>query len=164
MDDRIAKLAAAHSRELLSYLVRYVGNRATAEDLLSDVFVKLIENFSKAHDDGFAWRPWLYKVATREAISHLRSQRLRSMILMKRPDPPEEHPLPDSAIATSQEGIKVRAAIERLSHKHRSAIIMQIYQEMSYDEIATALGINIGTVKSRINEAKAQIKVMMEVL
>jgi RNA polymerase sigma-70 factor (ECF subfamily) len=62
----------------------------------------------------------------------------------------------------SQEGLKVKTAVESLSHRHKAVILMNIYQEMSYEEVADALKISIGTVKSRISIAKQKLKEILK--
>lgn len=155
----VETLVRQHSKELYTYLCRFVGNRSHAEDILSDVFVRLIEQFKKTGDEPFAWRPWLYRVATNCAISHLRRQKIRSFIpLLCKEDVPASTPSPQELAEISNEASMIKSAIDKLSHKHKSILIMHVYQEMSYEEIAGTLDISLGTVKSRISEAKKKIR------
>lgn len=157
--EAVETLVRQHSKELFGYLCRFVGNRSHAEDILSDVFVRLIEQYRKTGDEPFAWRPWLYRVATNCALSHLRKQKIRSFVpFAGKEDVPESVPSPQQLAEMSNEASVIRSAIEKLSHKHRSILIMHVYQEMSYEEIARTLAISLGTVKSRISEAKTKIR------
>ncbi len=158
----IESLVREHSNELYGYLCRYTGNFAHAQDILSDVFVRLIEQVKKSGSDpAFQWRSWLYRVATNLAISHYRKQKIRALFLLKNKSDNTEHEQLHKNMETSQEGVRVRRAVESLSHRHKAVILMNVYQEMSYEEVAAALEIDIGTVKSRISIAKQRLKSLL---
>lgn len=162
--DHIEALVKAHSHELFAYLYRMIGNRAQAEDLLGEVFVKLIEQVNHGCGEGWAWRPWLYRVAGNCAISHLRKQKLRSYIpLLGSHNVASEEPAADAVMAQRQTEISMQKAIGMLGNKHKEVLIMRMYQDLSYDDIAAVLKINVGTVKSRINAAKKKLRGLMEV-
>ncbi|MDO8526493.1 MAG: RNA polymerase sigma factor [Deltaproteobacteria bacterium] len=156
--ESVDTLFKKHSNELFSYLCRYTFNSAEAEDILSDVFVKLMEHIEKNNSELFLWRPWLYRVATNCAVSHLRKRKIRSFFLMENKNTFEAGVTPGVSLENDQEGGWAKKAIDQLDHKYRSVLIMQVYQELSYQEIADALNINIGTVRSRLNEAKKKMK------
>lgn len=161
------ELIAAHSREVYTYLYRYVGNAATAEDILGEVFVRFVGAYPSNNSDEFNWRAWFYKVATNLAISHFRRERIRKLFRMRQRA--DEYSLkgtidsPHTGVEQDQEVRLLKAAVEKLSDKLRSVIIMRTYNDMSYDEIAYTLNLNVGTVKSRLNEAKARLKELLEV-
>jgi RNA polymerase sigma-70 factor (ECF subfamily) len=156
--ESVESLVRLHSNELFGYLCRYLGNRTAAEDTLSEVFVRLIENFPRMGKD-VQWRPWLFKVATNLAISHQRKQKVRALFHMRsRAEGCNGH---DGCAELSVEVARLRGAIEKLGKRHRPVVVMRAYQDMSYEEIALALDINIGTVKSRINEAKEKLKILL---
>lgn len=157
--DRAEHLFRRHANELFGYLCRMTGDRAEAEEILSDVFVRLLEQGEgRLADASFEWRPWLYRVATNAALSRFRRQRIRSLFLARehRQRAGEAAEKPDP-IEGDEEGRRVRGAIEKLGGKYRAVLLMRAYQEMSYEEIARALSINVGTVKSRLNGAKQRL-------
>lgn len=157
--DRAEELFRQHADELFGYLCRFTANRADAEEILSDVFVRVLEQGERRMaGEGFEWRPWLFRVATNAAVSRFRRRRIQALFARKdavRPMPAAKDADPAEA---SQEAKRVRVAIEGLSPKLRVVLIMRIYQDLSYEEIADAAGINVGTVRSRLNEAKRQLK------
>lgn len=152
--DTLEELVKKHSNELFGYLSRYMGDRASAEDALSEVFVKLIENYRE--DPDFLWRPWLFKVATNVAIGHIRKQKVRKFFSIK--EMQSHEPVMEDEEFSGTDIQKLRSAVEALGKRHKPVIIMRVYHEMSYEDIAVALDINVGTVKSRISEAKAKLK------
>lgn len=159
--DRAEALFRRHADELFGYLCRFTSNRAEAEDILSDVFVKLLEQGERRlADAAFEWRPWLFRVATNAAVSRFRRQRIRALFALRRRAAEGTSGKADP-VEADEEGRRVRAAIDALSPKLKAVLIMRIYQELSYEEIARATEINIGTVKSRLNEAKARLKALL---
>lgn len=160
--DPAESIVRQYSQEIFGYLCRFMGDRSNAEDVLGDVFVKLIEQIKKVNDPGFPWRAWLYRVATNRAISYGRKKKLRNFLFLEEEKIESNGHSPEKLAELSEEGLRIKKAIETLNHKLKSVLILRIYQEMSYEEIAQALKINIGTVKSRINEARQRVKTILE--
>lgn len=156
--ESVEGLVKRHSGELFGYLCRYMGNSANAEDVLSEVFVRLIENFPGQGDD-FMWRPWLFRVATNLAIGHHRKHKVRMLFRLRSKG--ESALVRGDEIELNSDIGRLKDAIEKLGKRHRPVVIMRAYHDMSYEEIAAALDINIGTVKSRISEAKEKLKELM---
>lgn len=154
----IEDIVTRHSNELFRYLCRYLGNQGSAEDVLSEVFVRLIESHPK-QQDGFLWRPWLFRVATNLAIGHQRKQRVRTLFQLRSKQTTSEAAEEKNELLSDVRRLK--DAITKLGKKHRPVIVMRVYHDMDYEEIARTLDINIGTVKSRISEAKQRLKEMM---
>jgi len=152
------KLFEEHADELYAYLCRFTSNSAEAEDVLGDVFVKAIEEERLSSAEGFEWRPWLYRVATNCAISRMRRAKVRA--LFRRRMRPKEEGVSEArdSIDEAQTWTRVRAAIKKLGARHKAVLLLQVYQDLSYQEIADALCINVGTVRSRLFEAKERVK------
>jgi len=162
--ESITSLVETYSDELHSYLCRYTGDYAMAKDVLGDVFLKLVQMIRHKRKKDIKWRPWLYRVATNCAISRFRKQKVRSLFHLKEISHRKEGPkTPHELVEISREGKMVRNAILKLGKIHRSVLVMRVYQEMTYKEIADSLEINVGTVKSRINEAKSRLKKQLEI-
>lgn len=160
--DRAEELFRRHANELFGYLCRFTANRADAEDILSDVFMKMLEQGEQQLAvEGFEWRPWLFRVATNSAISRFRQQRIRALFTRKGAEQPAPVIKGNDPVETIQDAERVRAAIRSLRPKLKTVLIMRVYQDLSYEEIAAAAGINVGTVKSRLNEAKRQLKELL---
>lgn len=156
------ELIASHSREVYAYLYRYVGDAATAEDILGEVFVRFIGTYNVNKTTDFNWRAWFYRVATNLAISHFRRERVRRLFRLKHRGSRGIVDSPHTGVEQDQEVKLLKVAVERLSEKLKAVIIMRTYNDMSYDEIAYALNLNVGTVKSRLNEAKIKLKEILE--
>jgi RNA polymerase sigma-70 factor (ECF subfamily) len=164
-------LVRRYEREMYGYLKRYLGNSSLAEDVFQNTFLALYLK-SNRYEPGNPVRPWLYTIATHQAIDALRrngrhqavsldehrevtgdgeSQRL--MELLQDADPgPVEH-------AHGQEQReRVRAAVDQLPDFLRQVLIMAYYQGLKYREIADAMSIPVGTVKSRLHAALVRLQ------
>ena len=160
-----AELVRRHGGSVLRYLTRMSGNREQAEDLFQETFKRLHE---KAHDfRGNRFKPWLFKIATSVAIDGLRRQRRRQVLSLNRPldcsDNNSEQlgavAVADNSSNPSEKAVRaeqaeqVRQTIGLLPAKQRATLILAYYQQLSYREVAEALGCSIGTVKTQMYRA-----------
>jgi len=165
-----ACLVHRYERELYGYLRRYLGDASLAEDVFQNTFLQLYLK-SGQYQPGNPVRPWLYTIATHQAIDALRRnnrhqavsldefreasgegdcQRLLELLEDREPGPQEE--------AHSQEQReKVRAGVDQLPDFLRQVLVMAYYQGMKYREIADLLAIPVGTVKSRLHAALVRL-------
>ena len=164
-------LLRRYQRELYGYLRRYLGDDTLAEDVFQNTFLQVYLK-SGQFEDGRPVRPWLYAVATNQAIDALRRQgRHQAVSLEQARDAPgdgatanlvqalqsREAGPPDLA-AAAEGREQVRAHVERLPDNLRQVLILAYYQGLKYREIADILGIPVGTVKSRLHAALVKLQ------
>lgn len=164
------QLVHRYERPLYSYLTRYLGDPNQAQDVFQSTFVQLLRKSDTfEHDRRF--RPWLYSVATHLAIDAMRrAGRQKAMSIDRRTGDEETdgrndlrtllEDLGPSPIAQLEERERrdwVRKAIDDLPVDLRSIVLLNFYQGLKYREVAEALGIPLGTVKSRLHKAIAQL-------
>lgn len=142
---------------LFRYLLRLAPQREVAEDLLQDTFVAVWRSAS-----GFAGRSsvqtWLIGVAHRQAHNTLRQRHAPTASLAELENAPSPEPDPmQRALAVDARG-ELLAAIDQLSLAHREVIALSFGAGLSAQEIATALDIPIGTVRSRLRDAKRALR------
>jgi len=133
-----------HGSDILRYLYRLVGPKM-AEDVLQDTFVQAAIHVDRL-DSVVSPRAWLFKVAKNMAFNHLR----------KRKDVPVDiawESLVQSPQQEDQRLESMRMAIRKLPPDQRETILLRWYDELSYEEIAQALQIPLGTVRSRLHHA-----------
>ncbi len=166
--DRLAfpELVHRYERELYSYLRRYLGDASMAEDTFQATFLQVHLKCDQ-FDEGRKFRPWLYTIATNQAIdSQRRNKRHRSVSLDRntRPESGDDlgslmdllvsrEPSPDRRIETTQQREWIRGAVEQLPDALREAVNLVYYQGLKYREAADVLNIPVGTVKSRLHSA-----------
>lgn len=169
--DVFGPLVRRYERELFGYLRRYVGDDDLADDVFQNTFVQVFLKIQQ-YEPGRPARPWLYAIATNQAIDALRRRNRRHADrpadTVAAPDEEgEPRPLfellpapgesPAQAAEQSEERRRVRAAVDRLPELLRQAVLLVYFQGMKYQDAADALGIPVGTVKSRLHAALTKL-------
>ncbi|MBM4383507.1 MAG: RNA polymerase sigma factor [Deltaproteobacteria bacterium] len=156
-----ASLYDRHAAVLYRFLVRRIGPSA-ADGLLGDTFRIAFErraSFDRGHESA---RPWLYGIATRVLAHHRRAEARRmraAAVLVASREAPID---PAQRAAASHDARElwplVADAISALPVGERDALLLHVWEDLAYDEIARALGVPIGTVRSRINRARRRLR------
>jgi RNA polymerase sigma-70 factor, ECF subfamily len=169
--DAFAVLLRRYEQELYGYLRRYVGDANLAEDVFQNTFLQLYVKI-KSYQAGRPVRPWLYTIATHQAIDALRRHgRHQAVSLHQMRDDgncAESEDLagilhgkdvdPLDAVQCEERRLAVRAAVDELPEFLRQVVLLGYYQGMKYQEIADVLGIPLGTVKSRLHTALKRLQ------
>ncbi len=159
-------LVHRYERPLFGYLQRYLANATLAEEVFQAVFLRVFEKahlFSHEH----RFRPWLYRVATHEAIDTLRRERKFQAASLdesygETSDGSASRLLdllvsaesrPDDQVALEEQRAWARAALDDLSPPLRATVMLVFFQDLKYREVAETLQIPVGTVKSRMHKA-----------
>lgn len=156
-----------HATSVFRYLASR-GDRSTSEDLLADVFevaFKARDRYDSHYESAL---PWLLGIATNVIRHHRRSERRHTAMVRRvtqvHARRSESSDLSD-AVATGAELDEemqcVRRALGGLSEKHRQVIVLSAGIGLSYEDIAQALGIRIGTVRSRLSRARQQLRELL---
>jgi len=159
------ELVRRYERELYSYLRRYLGNAEMAEDAFQQTFLQV---HLKCHqyEPGRKVRPWLYTVATNQAIDAQRRNRRHRMVSLDRRMGNEDADAgslvemlvhdeagPADLLQSAEHRQLVRALVDQLPEQLRQVVHLVYYQELKYREAADVLSIPVGTVKSRLHAA-----------
>jgi RNA polymerase sigma-70 factor, ECF subfamily len=164
-----AELVRRYQRELYNYLRRFLGDAEMAEDVFQATFLQ-VHLKREQFESGRKVRPWLYTIATNQAIDAQRRNRRHRMVSLDRNGPDdaentgklmdllisEEHD-PHLHVETRERGELVRQAMEELSDPMRHVIQLVYYQGLKYREAAEILDVPVGTVKSRLHSAIARL-------
>ena len=166
------QLVDAWRDRMLQFFYRLCWDRDRAEDLVQDLFLKLMVGSRRYRPEG-RMSTFVYRVATNLWIDHYRQQRPRprlqsfDQVLLPDEDAPSPPQFagptapPPQELADNEERAAMRAAIERLTEPHRLVFELAVYQERPYQEISELLNIPVGTVKSRMHNAVAALKTML---
>jgi RNA polymerase sigma-70 factor (ECF subfamily) len=149
-------LVERHQRVLFGYLARRVG-RDLAEDVTSETFTRAFAQRQRYDQDRPDARPWLFGIATNLLRNHVRSE-VRQLRAYSRHGADDRTHDDDAGTharldATAQSP-QLAAALAALKPGDREALLMYAWNEMSYEDIAEALDIPVGTVRSRLNRAR----------
>ena len=148
-----------HAATLLRYVMRRIGpNEAGA--VLGEVWRTVFErraSFDRSHENA---RPWLYGIATNLVARHLRGERRRHAAWQRLPLPAILDPSADvaTAVDAAAELARVVQRIRALPAGERDALLLNVWEGLSYEDVAAALSIPIGTVRSRINRARRRLR------
>ena len=166
--ERFSVLVDKYKRR--AYLIAFslVSNREDAMDLAQDAFLKSFRAI-KEFDISRPFFPWFYRILKNTCLSHLKRKKLIKKFSLSATESGESDiELPDQTfdpqmiVDRNEAKEQIWEAFNRLNLKSREIIMFRHFQDMSYDEIAKALDIPIGTVMSRLFHARRQMKEMIE--
>ena len=135
--------------------LRMCGSAEDAREVAQDAFLAAWRGLPAFRGDS-RFSSWLYRLTTNAAIDFLRREKhhLGNLPLEEAPERPD--PQQPELLAEQQEALQ--RALDQLSLEHRQVLLLRVVQQMSYDEIAQALSLESGTVKSRISRARRQLR------
>ena len=158
-------LIQRYQMELFHFLLRFVGNRASAEDLFQDTFLQ-VHISAKTFDPTKRFKPWLFTIAANKARDYLRKQkRQRAAPLSALIDSSQEGgasfidlleaelPLPAAVAEDAELSELIQAVVEQMPDHLREVLALAYFHQFAYKEIAEMLSIPLGTVKSRLHAA-----------
>lgn len=162
--DVFAQLYQAHAPAMLAYLLRRTGERALAEDLLSETFLRALKRWKQYRDDGVPVRFWLYRIATNLANSAARRRRLRQWILGDPGVPPASELYNSVTESTELSTLReqTRRALARLSADDQSILTLRFMEDLAIDDVARILRCPAGTVQSRTARARERLRRILE--
>ena len=149
-----------HARTIYNFCFRRVGNWATAEDLVSIVFLEAWRRLDKPLPKGKEL-PWLFGIATNVVRNRRRTERRHASALKRVPQPsPNPSFADDSDQRVDDEELMGRALglVARLPRREQEVFALCAWSELSYEDAATALRIPVGTVRSRLSRARARLQ------
>ena len=154
-----AALFDRHAGVVFRFLVRRVG-RDTADELLGETFRIAFERRPTYDLNRPAARPWLYGIANNLLARHRRTEarRLRATALLAISRATVDTDAVEAAVDASQLWPNVIDAIAALPDGERDALMLHAWEDLSYEEIAAALDIPVGTVRSRLNRARRRLR------
>jgi RNA polymerase sigma factor (sigma-70 family) len=152
------EVARTHGRFLYTVAYRLTGNDDDAQDLVQDVLLRVrrgLETYRPGSLEG-----WLSRIATNAFLDDVRRRRRRPLHAL--PDDPDRAVPPaagaDDQLAAEVLSDDVQKALARLPDEYRAAVVMCDVVGLSYEEIADALAIPVGTVRSRIHRGRRQLR------
>jgi RNA polymerase sigma-70 factor (ECF subfamily) len=154
-----------HARVVFRYLVRRVGP-ADADTALGEVFRVAFEKRATYDTSYQSARPWLYGIATRLVAKHRRAEarriRATARVASERVTPADATERVDDRVDAAARWPSVADAVAGLPAGERDALLLFVWEELSYEEIAAALDVPVGTVRSRINRARRRLRTLRE--
>jgi RNA polymerase sigma factor (sigma-70 family) len=158
--ERFAVIFDRHADEIYRYAARRVGLQ-TAADAVSEVFLAAFRNRGRYQPDRGDARPWLYGIATKVVGQQLRAEGRRSHLLAVVPvPPPAEFPADEIGDRVAAERMRpvLLDVLATLTDADRELVLLVAWAGLSYEQVAQALGIPVGTVRSRLHRVRAKVR------
>jgi len=162
-----AELLSEHQRMVFQLSLHLLGDHEEALDLSQEVFLRVFKTIGRFRGQS-AVRTWIYRIVINQARNRQRwwKRRCRASQVSLDDHVLRHGDLTDTGDRTAPDGVlqkkelasRVWSALDRLPFDQRTAIILREIDGLSYDEIAYSLGINIGTVKSRLTRARGALR------
>ncbi|WP_329168092.1 RNA polymerase sigma factor [Streptomyces sp. NBC_01685] len=159
--EAFAVLYEEYARAVYNHAYRLTGDWSTAEEVLSETFLAAWRTRQAIEPEGDSLRPWLLGIATNKARNANRGRGRRLAFLARRPAP---EPVADIADATAGRVDDARrlAAVQRalggLRRQEREVLVLCVWSGLDYAEAAEALGVPVGTVRSRLSRARTRLR------
>ena len=162
------ELVRTYSASIYHVAYRMLGDSAEASDVVKEIFLKIFRNIGGFKGEA-ALKTWVFKIALSEVLNRLRwwkrRHRFATVSLDEQPNGAatsesvaDAGPTPEEILQSKERGTAIQQALRRLSSEHRSIIVLRDIEGFSYNEIADVLGVSMGTVKSRLARARADLK------
>jgi RNA polymerase sigma-70 factor (ECF subfamily) len=161
-------LVQRYKNPLTNFVFRFLGDYEACSDVVQETMIK-VYRYKDSYSSVAKFSTWVYTIAGNLARTEYRRQRRRNIFSIN--DYGEEHKtydLPDESYrpdVITDSGIKdeiIQKALLKVKETYREAVILRDIQGMSYEEISEILGVNEGTVKSRINRGRAQLQELLK--
>lgn len=162
-------LVGRYQDRIYSAVHNYVSNPDDAIDITQDALVKAYAKL-RSFDASSAFYTWLYRIAINTAIDFLRRRKSRPVDSLDDErftevgfEPPSKDPAADpEKVATAHEqAAALRTAIGKLSEKLKSVLVLHDVEGLSQEEVAEILKVPVGTVKSRVSRARAELRELL---
>lgn len=164
----VTVLYTRYRRRILNYLYRFTGERASAEDLTQETFVRVVQHLSSYRPTG-SLAGWIYRIAGNLALNSLRQKKRLKEFSLDEPLQLEEDSVdrketiasrglqPDEEAVQSEKEVLIQAALLKVSARYREALILCDMEGYQYHEAAEMLKCSINTVASRLARGRVQL-------
>ncbi|MCU1336824.1 MAG: polymerase, sigma-24 subunit, subfamily [Bryobacterales bacterium] len=153
---QLAVLFERYHRPLFRYFVSMNRDRETAEDLVQDVFFRMLR-YRTSYNPAQSFTSWMYQIARNAGVDRLRKRRTEVVDIEtfadRRAELVSASPGPEESASRGQDLALLRRALDRLPEDKREILVLSRFQGMKYDDIAAVLGCEVATVKVRVYRA-----------
>jgi RNA polymerase sigma-70 factor, ECF subfamily len=172
-DHAFRELLARYERPVFSLVLRMVRDRALAEDLAQEAFIRAFQAIH-SYDPSYKFSNWILKIANNLTIDHLRKRRLDTVSIHGSPHARSEEEAERTGITLESRtespeeftehrelGSRIEAAIGQLRPEYRTAILLRHVEGYAYEEVAEVMEVPLGTAKTYIHRARAELKSLL---
>lgn len=153
---KMAVLFERHHRGLFRYFVSMNRNRELSEDLVQDVFFRMLR-YRASYDSNQSFTAWMYQIARNANVDQAQKRKGEVVGIDefddRRPEPASDAPGPEETTSKGQNIALLKRALDRLPSDKKEILVLSRFQDMKYEQIAELLGCEVGTVKVRVFRA-----------
>lgn len=176
-EQAFAELVRRWQDRVVSLAYRYLGSAADAEDLAQEVFLR-VHRARETYEPTARFSTWICRITANTSLNHLRARKARRPFSAEMPDAaqdggdggasgraePADAAQPDPSEAPEKDELArvLRAIVDRLPERQRLAILLNKYEGMSYEEVASAMDLTTMAVKSLLTRARVTIREELE--
>lgn len=155
--ERFGEIYDRHVADVHRYISRRVGG-VLADDLAAETFLEAFRTRHRYDSTAECALPWLYGIATNLLRRHWREERKQYRAWERAGADPMTAESHDEAVAAKVTATALAGAIAQLTARERDVLLLVVWGELTYTETSTALGVPIGTVRSRLNRARVRLR------
>ena len=158
--DAFEVLVKRYRNEVFALSYHFVRNREQAWDVSQEVFIKAHNALARFRGDA-SFKTWLMRITANQCKDYLKKRRLETVSFddsRYAADAPTHVLPPDRSLEAREIGEAVQKALDKLSHKHRTAFVLREFEGLSYEEMAQVMNCSIGTVMSRLHHARKKLQ------
>ena len=166
--DAFGHLVRTYQDRLFNTVYRLLGNAEDAQDVVQEAFVNAYQSLDSFKGDSLFFT-WLYRIAVNTAISLRRKQRVVLSIEAGQngeggiePLDPSPESRPGHGLEQVEQERRIQSALSRLSPEHRAVLVLKDMEGQKYEQMAEALQVPIGTVRSRLHRARSELRELLE--
>jgi RNA polymerase sigma-70 factor (ECF subfamily) len=158
--DAFGELFDSCARAVYNHAFRLIGDWSAAEDVMAQTFLEAWRSRERIINDGGSLRPWLLGIATNLARGHRRASRRQVAAMLRLGPPPDVPDFSDDVTGRLDDASRVAAlhrSLSGLRPDEYEVLALYAWSGLSYEEVAQALGVPVGTVRSRLSRARAKL-------
>lgn len=169
-EEAFAVLVRRFQGRVVSLAYRYLGSAADAEDLAQEVFLR-VHRAKETYEPSAKFSTWIYRITANASLNHLRARKARRKVSGAMPAgddgreteiEDEDAEAPDERMEKDELARVLRRIVDDLPERQRLAIVLNKYEGLGYEEVASAMDLSVMAVKSLLTRARVNIKEKLE--
>jgi RNA polymerase sigma-70 factor (ECF subfamily) len=162
-------LVRRYQRQVANIVYLTLGSRDDVQDIAQEVFIRVYRSIDKFEFDS-SFFSWIYRITVNLCIDEIRRRKIKRTLSLdfltegtfEKERKSKEQILASDSLLTDERREVILGALQKISSEHRQVIILREYEELSYAEIASLLGISVQAVKSRIFRARDELRLYLK--
>jgi RNA polymerase sigma factor (sigma-70 family) len=160
---QLGALFERYHAALFDFLCRTTGDRSAGEDLVQDVFVRILK-YRHTYRDDSCFETWLFRIARNARADFFRRRAAGRTVDLEHAEPAADAPDPVLGLQRTADTARLQRALMRLPEDKRELLVLARYRNLRYEQIAQLLEIEVGAVKVRVHRALKQLRDVFEQL